>query len=120
MTRVDGPATPSFDAAATLARVAGDRDLLRELVVLLCEDTPGRIARVTRTLANGDLEGTQKAAHALKGAATTFGAERAVATALRVERLAADRDLQALPEAIEELDEEHTRLCRELTEFVGD
>ena len=52
----------------------GDPELLLDLIHLFLEDSPSKVAAVQESLANGDFEAAEHAAHALKGSAGNLGA----------------------------------------------
>jgi CheY-like chemotaxis protein len=80
----------TFDQAALLRRLGGDKALLGDVVRLFLEDCPDRLAAITAALDGGDTERLRAAAHALKGAAGTLSATRLSAIARTIETLAAD------------------------------
>jgi PAS domain S-box-containing protein len=76
-----------FDARAVLAQVEGDQELLAELVGLFKEDSPRLVTEIKQAVTTGQSNGLAEAAHALKGAASNFGAQDVVALARRLEEL---------------------------------
>jgi HPt (histidine-containing phosphotransfer) domain-containing protein len=92
------PATPSglpADASAGILDMSvmgqlldlddGELGLLREMLGLYVEDTPGRIQAIEAALASGDLQDLADVAHALKGASGTMGVPRVRAVAAELE-----------------------------------
>jgi CheY-like chemotaxis protein len=79
-------AGPTFNEAAALAAVGGDRDLLRELAEMFLEAGPGQLAAVRDAAARGDAKELERAAHTLKGGAATFAAPAVVDAAWALER----------------------------------
>jgi HPt (histidine-containing phosphotransfer) domain-containing protein len=92
------PATPSglpADASAGILDMSvmgqlldlddGELGLLKEMLGLYVEDTPGRIQAIEAALASGDLEDLADVAHALKGASGTMGVPRVRAVAAELE-----------------------------------
>ena len=77
----------AFDQAVALARVEGDWELLAELIELFADDCPRLLAEIEQAIAQGEGTALTRAAHALKGAASNFGAEIVVGLALRLEEL---------------------------------
>src|SRR5207244_4187564 len=77
----------ALNEADLLDRVAGDRELLQELVALFRADCPRMLGDVRAALASQDAAQLQRAAHALKGAVGNFGASAAWDTALHLEEL---------------------------------
>jgi len=71
-----------------LARVGGDAALAHEVLTLFAEDSPARLAAVDTAVAEHDLSGLRRAAHAIKGAAATIGARDLAAAAANLEQAA--------------------------------
>lgn len=115
-----GPSEPPaatgepFDAARALARVAGDRALLRELAEILKSDAPKRLAEIRRAAAEGDADALSRAAHALKGALATFAAAESHALAAHLEDAGERCELDGAAEICERLQ----RALSSLTEAV--
>ena len=72
---------PAFDMRSVLARVEGDRKLLRELAQIFRTEVPGVIAEIRRCVATGNSAGLERAAHGFRGACGNFGAGGAVRAA---------------------------------------
>lgn len=68
--------------------VGDDREILLELVALFFDDTQARLRVLERSLVAGDHGTTRNEAHAIKGAAGNFGAERLHEFAKRLEEAA--------------------------------
>jgi HPt (histidine-containing phosphotransfer) domain-containing protein len=79
---------PPFDEAALRERVEGDTELLREIVELFLDDSPRQMVAVQAAVAASNAQALRRAAHALKGAASNFGAAAVVAAALELETMA--------------------------------
>jgi two-component system, sensor histidine kinase and response regulator len=94
-----------YDHAGSLRRMGNDQELFHEMVDLLRTDAPALLGAVHSARKDGDAPRLQRAAHTLKGLASNFGAERAVAAAAEVERLGQARQSAGLPAAIIELEE---------------
>jgi HPt (histidine-containing phosphotransfer) domain-containing protein len=76
----------------------GGPDLVDEVLTLFLGDAPARVAAVDVALAAGDARGLERAAHGMKGAAATIGAQRFVAVCQQVEQLGAGgRAAEAAP-----------------------
>jgi HPt (histidine-containing phosphotransfer) domain-containing protein len=109
---------PSFDAEAVLIHVDNDRDLLRELAELLCEDAPNTMDRIREAAENEDAEALWQAAHALKGAVANFAALGARDLAQTLERKGREGDLDGAPGLVQRLEVELERLFQDLRSFV--
>lgn len=109
-----------YDYAGSLRRMGNDRELFQEMVVLLRSDAPPLLQTLVRAQIQGDDPIVQRAAHTLKGIAANFGAERAVASAAEVERLAKVHQTSGLVAAVAELEEALCELIAALApEFAG-
>jgi HPt (histidine-containing phosphotransfer) domain-containing protein len=67
-----------------------DQQLYEEMVRLLVEDCPRRLAQLRSAVDARNLESAQHAAHSLKGLAANFSANQAVQAAAAIERGAID------------------------------
>jgi len=85
--------------------MGNDRELFQEMVSLLRCDAPRLLDSLHAALKVGDTQRLHRSSHTLKGLAANFGAERAVAAAAEVERLAKASQSAGLPAAITELEE---------------
>jgi two-component system sensor histidine kinase/response regulator len=74
-----------IDLAALMDRLAGDRELLLELIGLYFEDEQSLIDQVAAAIAAGDSGRLARAAHALKGSVGNFCAPNAHAAAQALE-----------------------------------
>jgi len=115
---VDAP--PAIDPAAILSRVAGDMDLLRQVVRVFQQETPGRLAEIRAALSRGDGPTLQHAAHRLKGALATLAAGPASAAAAVLEQLGRAGNLPEATAAYGTLERELGRLAPTLAALVAD
>jgi CheY-like chemotaxis protein len=72
---------PAFDMGSVLARVEGDRNLLRELAQIFRAEIPGVLTEIRHCAATGNFAGMERAAHGFRGACGNFGAGGAVRAA---------------------------------------
>jgi two-component system, sensor histidine kinase and response regulator len=93
-----------YDHAGALGRMGNDHELFHEMVGLLGSDAPPLLQTLHAAWTARDLARAQRAAHTLKGLAANFGAERAVAAAAEMERLAKTQHPDGLPASIGELE----------------
>lgn len=105
---------PAFDRAAALARVGGDAVLLKELAELFRDECPRSLLQLHAALDREDPKGVQSAAHGLKGAVSTFGAEPSMDAALCLERLGREAQLGEARQALAELEQALASLQTEL------
>ena len=107
----EGPTDEAaVDREESLERVGGDPVLLRELAVVFLEDLPQKLAAMEAAIGRDDAEGLRGAAHSLKGAVSTFGAEPARVAALALEELGKSGDLAGAAEVLVRLKTEIARL----------
>ena len=106
----DSQLEPDLNEAAILARVDGDRELLKELVNLFLQDGPKLRTELQAALAARDGKRLQRAAHTLKGIVDLFQAKAAHAAALQLEQFARDCDFSQAERAIANLEQELARL----------
>ena len=67
---------PVFDYEDFLERIDGDKVLLKEVLEIFLEDTPGLLVYLDTGIKNKDVEAVERAAHTLKGAAANISAKR--------------------------------------------
>jgi signal transduction histidine kinase/CheY-like chemotaxis protein len=82
----DGGDSP-VDLTEALARVGGDRVLLRDIATTFLEQCPKWLATIRSAVDCGDADALRAAAHPLKGSLGLFGAKAAVDAAGRLESL---------------------------------
>lgn len=87
----DGPVV--WDQAAMMERLGDDAELMVEIVDLLLEDIPLRLAEL-RAATTPDA--VRRAAHAIKGAVANVGGDAAAAAMLAVEHAAAQGRMEDL------------------------
>jgi PAS domain S-box-containing protein len=88
-----------WDESATLKRLDGDNDLLAEMIDLFLEEAPVSVAELSDALSRTDLLALADTAHAIKGMAGHFCAERIIRLAAVLEHTArngADADFQLM------------------------
>jgi two-component system sensor histidine kinase/response regulator len=93
----------SIDQAALMDRLAGDRELLLELIGLYLDDEQGLIGHVADAIAAGDATRIARAAHTLKGSVGNFCAASAHAAAGALEAAARGGRLADAPVLFERL-----------------
>ncbi len=102
------PQWPGIDVATALARVNGNLGLLERLVRQLDVRHRDAADRIDALQAAGDFPGVADAAHGLKGAAATLGADAIAAAAARIEHdaragRASRADVETLRDALAKL-----------------
>jgi signal transduction histidine kinase/CheY-like chemotaxis protein/HPt (histidine-containing phosphotransfer) domain-containing protein len=86
---------PVFDEAELRARVAGDEQLLGDVIRIFLEDCPAHLGRIRTAVERRDADAIRSAAHALKGAAGNLAASGLFEAARVLERLGAESRLDA-------------------------
>lgn len=97
---------PIVDYAAAMNRLGQDADLFREFVTYYDEDSKNLYDEIETAIeqqASGDLH---RAAHNLKGLASSLGAQRVVNASYKLERLGKTEELVQAAKALEELSRE--------------
>ena len=76
-----------IDIMGLYERVAGDEELLQEIIELFLEDVDGYLDNIKRAIEDKDPNELQKNALTLKGAVDTFAAEPAKQAAFQLEKI---------------------------------
>jgi two-component system, sensor histidine kinase and response regulator len=117
--RADSPGQPAasptgaYDMDRALARLGGDRKLLREMITIFRAESTGLMKAIRESAGKGDLSSLARAAHTLKGALGTLGASRSFEAARRLEDLARRSQPDTAP-ALADLERETIDLMRAL------
>jgi len=88
--RPDSRPRGTFDRASALARVGGDLDLLKEIVVVFVAEAPEWLDTLRGAAAGTDGAALRSIAHKIKGAADTCGVRGGFDAAFALEKLAKD------------------------------
>ena len=96
--------TSVFDPERMRGRLGDDPDLPRELARVFQSSAPNLLGRIREAVKGGDAEGLFRAAHALKGAVSAFGADEAFQAAERLEAMGQARDLAGADEGCQHLE----------------
>jgi len=107
----------SLDREGLLARVEGDRDLLRELVAIFAEEAPLQLSAIRAAVWKGDAAAVAWAAHALAGCASNIGGLTVAELSGRLEQQGAANRLEGARELYERLAAALTGLWTELEAF---
>jgi signal transduction histidine kinase/DNA-binding response OmpR family regulator len=102
--------TTAIDRDELLRRLYGDEQLAADVIRLFVGECPTLVDAVGSALAKRDVELVKRAAHTLKGSASTAAAHGVADAARAIERLAAEGRLDALDEAWTQLSTEATLL----------
>lgn len=107
-----------MDVEEALQRLGNDEELLGDIVQVYLEDAPGIVERVRAAVAAGDCTALLRAAHSLKGLAATLSAHDVIGAALKLEHLAAAKNLGEAPEALVQLDRSVAQLNQAVKKFL--
>jgi two-component system sensor histidine kinase/response regulator len=117
----DGDKTPigaAYDLNQALARVEGDRELLREMIGLFFTQAQKLLPEIRTAGEGGDGNTLERSAHKLRGSMGSFVADRASAAALRLEIMGRTGEFVGAEEAITDLEHEVARLRGALMTFT--
>ncbi len=106
------PAVPA--APILLGDLAGDPDLMREIVDLYRSNAPGWVAEITQALAARDSSALARAAHTLRGALSHLGVPAATEATRALEEAGRAGDLDPAPKALARLETELRHLDESL------
>ena len=101
-----------LDLVKALAWVDGDQELLAELVAVFLEDLPARLQALRVAVQTEDAQGTERAAHSLKGAMASLGGETARTLAYEIEQMGRAGRLGGVQPLFAELEDELGRIAR--------
>jgi len=120
-----GQSTPSenggiLDESEALARVGGDRELLKSLTEVFFDSYPPQLAQMREAIAANDASQVYRLAHTLVGAVGIFAAPSASSAAARLEALGREGILTGAEEAWQRLNAELARLKLALTALTAE
>jgi CheY-like chemotaxis protein/HPt (histidine-containing phosphotransfer) domain-containing protein len=107
------------DREALLDRVAGDMDLLRDVVDLFMDDSQRLFDRISEAVTVKDADELERAAHALKGSVLNFEARTVADIARNLETMGRNRDLAQAESEVVELEKQIRALRAELKGITG-
>src|ERR1700739_110245 len=106
-------------ASNLLERVGGDEQLARTMIATFLRDTHERLTGIKKALEQKDGPAVASLAHALKGAVSIFGAQKAVAFAGKLQELQRTEDFHGIARVYEQLKEEIAELEANLRGYAG-
>ena len=92
-----------YDRERVLDNVGGDLDLLRQIAGMFLDDYPGALTDLDRAVAGGVADKLYSVAHSIKGTVANFGADKAVAAAIALEKCCKSGDLAGVPALAERI-----------------
>ncbi len=96
----------TVDCHATLDRLEGNWEMLRELLGFFLHDAPDLLDAVKTAVVNQDAKRLSHAAHQLAGLVVNFDAKSAAAAAVQLQQIAQAETLQDVPGAYRSLEQE--------------
>jgi|WetSurMetagenome_2_1015567.scaffolds.fasta_scaffold10129_3 two-component system, sensor histidine kinase and response regulator len=88
-----------FDLEAALSYMDGDRELFQELVTVFLEESAHQIRDIHKGIGNADAKLVERAAHSIKGSASTFAAKQTAEAARQLEILGREGRFAEFPSA---------------------
>jgi HPt (histidine-containing phosphotransfer) domain-containing protein len=109
---------PVFDYEDFLYRIDGDVELLREVIEIFLEDTPGLLANLYTGIRRGDNKAVERAVHTLKGATANISAKRIQQLSHQVQRMLKTTDAGLLRPLIDDFEENYEKLDKVLRGYL--
>jgi signal transduction histidine kinase/CheY-like chemotaxis protein/HPt (histidine-containing phosphotransfer) domain-containing protein len=113
------PASGVFSREVALAKMGGDEELLREVVVAFLDACEATVGAVEAAVQANDSKELRRAAHTLKGSVATLSIGPVYETALELERCGRDDCMGTAQQSYQRLQEELARLLPELRELCA-
>jgi HPt (histidine-containing phosphotransfer) domain-containing protein len=110
-------APPAFDRLALRERLSGDEQLMADVIRLFIEDCPARLSAIGNAVDLRDGESLRTAAHALAGSAANLSATGLFEAARVLERIGAERRMDAAEAAWRRLSAEAVNVLDALRRF---
>lgn len=106
-------------ASNSLERIGGDEQLARRMIATFLRDARGRMAGIKKALEQRDGPALASLAHVLKGSVSTFGAQKTVDFAEKLQRLERTGDFHGIARVCDQLKEEIAELEANLRGYAG-
>jgi PAS domain S-box-containing protein len=103
---------------ASLKRLGNDRDLFIEFIEIFMNDSPKMMEDIGLAVELDDCAKLERAAHALKGLMSNFGAKPCCQCAQDFETAGRNQDVKAVAAKMPTLKDWYLKLCSELNEFI--
>ncbi len=116
--KIEDDGAKLFDWAAAAERIGGREELLRQMVPLFIKDADKHLRNLRSAIDEKAMDRVQRAAHSIKGSASSFVAEPTVAAAQRLEMMGRDQNLEGADEALDVLTRELDRLTAALKAHI--
>ncbi len=105
---------PIMDLERSLARMGGDRSLLRDTAKFFLVDANELLAKLSTALKSKDAKVAARSAHSLAGLSANFGAEACSSIAEAIEDASEKQDLVTAGALMDSLQQEISRLIAAL------
>jgi PAS domain S-box-containing protein len=109
----------AIDWQAAMTAVAGDRELLQEVVAAFLEECPALMDQTRTALAAADAILLRRSAHTIKGIMRTLGLETSGALAAELEEMGRSSDLSAAPPVLARLEMQLDEILPEAKAFAS-
>ena len=105
---------PVWDKSGSLERLMGDNELLKTITEAFLADIPNQIQILSEMLDTGNVDGVERQAHTIKGAAATMGAEVLREEAFKMEQSVTDGDLTIVKNSMKDIKKHFENLKKEI------
>ncbi len=102
-----------------MTAVAGDRQLLQEVVEAFLQECPELLEQTRAAVATADAAFLRRAAHTIKGILRTLGLETPGALAAQLEEMGRSSDLSAAPSVLARLESRLEEILPEAKAFAS-
>ena len=109
----------NWTSADLAERLGGNRQLAHELIGIFLAEFPGLLQAIHVSVARNDGQAISRSAHAMKGTVSNFIDAGPTATALALERAAAEARLGDVPALVEQLGRELQELAAAMRRHTG-
>ncbi len=111
-------AEPALNISDALEHLAGDRDLLLEVVEVFVKDLPSTILKIRTAIEGGDIDTLRTVTRGLHGAASTIGAEAIARAARDLEEAVELSDKDSVNGALERIERSTKQLSIEARDLA--
>jgi HPt (histidine-containing phosphotransfer) domain-containing protein len=115
---MEHPPQAVYDHSAMMDRLMGDQELVKAVIRRFLEDLPQQVNRLKQSLEAGDAQSVHRQIHSIKGAAANISANSLVSLALRMEKAAAEGNLQSVTESLPALENQFGQFQKAVAEFI--
>jgi CheY-like chemotaxis protein/HPt (histidine-containing phosphotransfer) domain-containing protein len=106
-----------WDKNGLLSRLMGDTELVKKIIAIFLEQTPGQILKLKNALNTGDIPCVELLSHSIKGACANISASRLQTVALEIETRIHSGNTDFLIKSFEDLQKEFDQLKKTLQKF---